>query len=85
MTDRIFFNVITCASGKAWSVHDLGDLRRWAVEAESESGARARLERRGHTIHAVCSIYPIDPKDPRIDQVLYFHNTQLEDCLEGGA
>ena len=59
-SDRIFFNVITCEPGKAWSVHQFGELRRWAVEAETESGARARLERRGHTIHAVCSIYPID-------------------------
>ena len=85
MTDRIFFNVITCDEGAAWRVYDLGDLCRWAVEAESESGARARLERRGHTIQRVCTVYQVDPKDPRIDRVLYFHNTQLEDCLEGGA
>ena len=65
------FNVVTCNSKDKWRVGNfIGDYKRLAIEAPCQELAIKKVEDAGLTIQYSCSIYPVSPSDPRIDEVV---------------
>ena len=69
----MFFNIVTCHPDDKWRVCNFkGVHKHLAVEAPCEELAVKKVEDAGLTVQTNCSIYMVDPADPRIDEIIYW-------------
>lgn len=71
LEDVIFFCIVTCHPDDQWRVCNFtGVAKHVAVEAPSQELAVKKVEDAGLTIQRTCSIFEVDPRDPRVDQII---------------
>ncbi len=72
-----YFYVTTCPAADKFTVCNFtGPYIKWAVQADTERGAKLRLMRRGYTLSAPCTVYECNPTGPGIDKTLPWVETK---------